>query len=119
MANSRQTGKLIKGKPTLEHLFEDLQQAKVYECALQDDTWIVEGLTDFGNGSIYIDPRPAILDTVIHELIHRHRPWWSEIAVRRHTAHLINQLGEKDMQRWWKMYQKVKKAHRPVKLEED
>lgn len=107
----------MAAKPTIDDLWEELQQGRIYECALRDDTWHVDGLTDLGNGAVYIDPRPAILDTLIHELLHRHRPWWSETAVRRHTASLMKRFGEDELRRWWRAYRRLKRAHRPVTLE--
>lgn len=101
-------------KPTLDDLFAELQQGRVYECALRDEDWHLDGLTDMGTGAVYIDPRPAILDTLLHELLHRHKPWWSETAVRRHTATLMKSLREDDLRRWWRAYKRIKRAHRPV-----
>jgi len=102
-----------KAGPPLDDLFIELQKGRVYECSVRDPIWIVDGIQD--GDTIYIDPRPSILDTLIHELLHRARPKWSETAVRKHTAYLMNAMTDEQIRRrWWRAYQRTKKRHRPI-----
>lgn len=73
--------------PDLDDLYDELQRGKVYECSLRDPKWHLDGLSE--GKCVYIDPRPAILETLVHELLHRLKPTWSEMAVRRHTSRLF------------------------------
>lgn len=102
--------------PTLDDLRDELNRGRVYECSLRDERWVIDGLTD--GDSIWIDPRPGILDTLVHELIHRRKPRWGETSVRRHTAKLIASMDEATMKRWWRAYRRTVKKRRPVELEE-
>ena len=93
----------------------ELQDGKIYECSLLG----AHGLADLGKGAIFIDPRASVVDTVIHELLHRRRPWWSETAVARHTAFLMSRMTNPELGRWWRAYKRIKKPHRPVTIEDD
>lgn len=99
--------------PSLDDLIDELARGRVYECNLRDPAWVLDGLTD--GDTIYIDPRPAIVDTVLHECLHRLKPRWGERAVRRHTAKLM-QMDERSLRRVWRAYQRVVKRRRAISL---
>ena len=102
---------------TLEDLHHDLTRGRIYECTLRDPKWRLDGLQSGEN--IYIDPRPAILETLFHELTHRLRPRWSERRVRDESRRLLSRMDEADIARWWRAYQRVKKKARPVEVEDE
>ena len=58
----------------------------------------VSGLT-FPDGRIVVNPKPDMVDTLIHELCHRLRPSWSERQVRRKTAELMSGLSHAEVDR--------------------
>lgn len=102
--------------PNLDDLLDELSRGRVYECSLRDKQWVLDGLTD--GDTIWIDPRPAIVDTVLHECLHRLKPRWGERTVRKHTARLLGRMGERDLHRVYRAYRRVVKKRRPVDLDE-
>lgn len=98
----------------LDDLFDELNRGRVYECSLRDPTQtvVLDGLQD--GECVYIDPRPAVLETLLHELLHRRKPRLSERTVTQSARQLVGHMDEVTKQRWWRRYQRVKKKGRPV-----
>ena len=60
--------------------------------------WIC-GYTDRDDrNAIVINPMIDVVDTVIHECLHRMRPKWGEARVRRKTAELMADLSHKELE---------------------
>jgi hypothetical protein len=102
--------------PLLEDLWNNFQEGHVYECNLRSDTLQVDGLQEGKN--IYIDPRPAILETLLHELLHRVKPRWGEKKVAKRAKLLKAQMDETAKRQWWLAYRRIKKVRRPVEVED-
>lgn len=98
----------------LDDLFDELLRGKVYECTLRSsiEGEMLNGLQD--KEYVYIDPRPAILETLLHELLHRRKPRLSERTVDATAKRLLLCMDPATLQRWWRKYQSVKKKGRPV-----
>jgi hypothetical protein len=62
------------------------------------------------DGEITVNPVHAILDTLIHELLHRLHPDWKETYVRRTTTYLRRRLTDDETQRLYAEYQRTKKG---------
>src|SRR5690349_15149429 len=101
---------------TLDALWDELQKGRIFECSVRSDEAQVYGLHDDGN--IFIDPRPSILDTLVHELLHRRYPELSERAVRRRTARLVRRMDESTKNRWYAAYNRLKRKRRPKDIDE-
>lgn len=102
---------------TLDDLWDELSRGRVYQCSLRSDGWQHDGLIDGEN--IYIDPRPAILEVLIHELLHRRKPRLCERTVAR-TAHLLAvRMDEATKRKWWRAYQRTVRKSVPVDVEDD
>lgn len=75
-----------------------------------------EILDGFMNGStVIVNPMPATLDTLIHELFHRRFPKWSESYVRARTTELMRGMTDAQQLQLWKAYQaqvKRKRCHK-------
>jgi len=99
----------------LDDLWDELGRGRIIECRLHDPSFHLDGLQD--GDTIYIDPRPAVLETVIHELIHRRKPRVGERTVTREARRLIAQMDAPTMAKWWRQYQRVKRTGRPVEVE--
>jgi hypothetical protein len=99
----------------LDDLEDEARRRRVYECSLRDPKWHLDGFQC--GDAIYIDPRPAILESYLHELIHRRKPRWGERAVTRMARRLIAGMDEGAMVRWWKSYNRVKRRRRPLDVE--
>lgn len=96
----------------LEELAAELERGRVFEVSLRDKDWHLDGLQS--GESIYIDPRPAVLETVLHELIHRRYRRLSERTVTREARRLLARMDETTKRRWWRAYQQTKRKGRPV-----
>ena len=101
---------------TLDDLYDELGRGKVYECSLTSEKWQLDGLQDGEN--IYVDPRPAILETLLHELLHRAKPRLSERTVTNTARALVVRMDERTKALWWRAYQRTKRRGRPVHVDE-
>lgn len=100
----------------LDDLWDELHRGKVYECSLRSQTWQHDGLLD--GESIYVDPRPAILETVIHELIHRRKPRLGERRVGQMARLLVVRMDEATKRKWWRAYRRIKRTGPAVDIED-
>jgi hypothetical protein len=99
----------------LDDLWDELHRGRIYECSLRSDKWQHDGLLD--GEFIYVDPRPAILETLLHELLHRRKPRWGERKVTREAKLLVLRMDEATKIRWWKAYNKIKRKGPPVQVD--
>ena len=99
----------------LDDITEEFSKGRIYEATLvSDDGAHIHGLCDYDSGAITIDPKVAIVSTLLHELIHRKYPEWSEKRVRRAETRALNHLSQKDVQRWYRRYRRAVRKRRPV-----
>ena len=103
-------------QPTLDDLWDELGRGKVWECSLRDKRFQLDGLQC--GEDIYIDPRPAVLETLVHELMHRRHPRLSERTVTHRARNLVVRMDEATKRKWWRAYSRVKRKGRPVDLRE-
>ncbi len=101
--------------PNLEDLWDEMSRGHIYECSLRDPVWHLDGLQT--EGKVYIDPRTSILETLIHELMHRRHPRMREMAVTREARLLLGKMDEATKRKWWNAYRKVRKVRRPVDVD--
>ena len=102
--------------PDLDDLWDELHRGRVYECSLRSATWQPDGLLDGQN--IYVDPRPAILETLLHELLHRRKPRLCERTVARQARQLAVRMDEATKRRWWLAYRRIKRSGPAVDVED-
>ncbi len=103
-------------KVDLNDVWEELLRGRVWECSLRDSRWHLDGLQSGEN--VYIDPRFAILETLVHELLHRRKPQMGERAVTRHARYLVARMDDQTKTKWWRAYRRIAKKGRPVDLDE-
>lgn len=109
-----------KRRPALEmldELSETMLVVHVVEARLQGDTRDeqLHGLCDYGRHTVYIDPVPSIVSTLIHELVHARWPSWSERRVERESTRVFIAMDAAAIDRWFRAYEKARrKAKRPV-----
>jgi hypothetical protein len=84
--------------PILIEVIAAIGAGRLSIAAIHDerDQELIEGMTETG-GRVTINVNPNIVDTGIHEMLHRMRPAWSERAVRAKTTRLIRQLGGREI----------------------
>jgi hypothetical protein len=99
----------------LDHLADELTKGRIYEATLiTDDGAHLEGLCDHGKGAITIDPKVSIVSTLLHELIHRRYPDWSETRVRRYEQRALSLLSQHDLHVWYRRYRRAVRKRRPT-----
>ena len=99
----------------ITELAEELAKGRIYEATLiTDDGWHLHGMFDPNNGSVTIDPKVPIVTTLIHELLHRKHPDWSEAQVRRAELRAMRLLSPQDIQTWYRRYKRAVRKRRPV-----
>jgi hypothetical protein len=107
---------------TADDLFAELRRefkrGLIREAPIRDKLMHVDGLCDHDNGTIYVDPAPAVVSTLLHELIHRAHPRWGEKRVTKAEAMLLGQMRSADVQKWYRQYRAaVKRLRKPVNSE--
>jgi len=67
-----------------------------------DDSNYVHGTEEAGH--IVINPAPAIVDTLIHEILHRLYPAWPERVVAQKTSWLMNRMSHQEVKAIYREY---------------
>jgi len=117
---AREQGRVMTRAEMLHELSEELSRGRVVEAPLRATGAHLDGLCDHGNGTIYVNPAPAIVETLLHELCHRRWPSWSEGRVHRESRRLLGSLDDAAMGRWYRLYQRAKRVRRrPVRGDDE
>jgi len=66
--------------------------------SIHSETEFIYGETE-GGGRITVNPALPIVETTIHECLHRLRWQWSERAVRTKTTQIMKQLSDREIDR--------------------
>lgn len=99
----------------IDVLTEEFGKGRIYEATLiTDDGAHLEGLCDHDKQAVTIDPKVSIVSVLLHELIHRKFPEWSESRVRRAEKRALRQLSQKDLHIWYRRYRRAVRKRRPV-----
>jgi hypothetical protein len=102
--------------PDLDGLWDELRRGKIYECSLRDPKWHLDGLQ--AGECVYIDPRSSVLETVLHELIHRRHPRLGERAVTKAARRVFCGMTDADKRKWWNAYNRIKRKGPVVEIED-
>lgn len=98
----------------LLELVAALGAGRVTEAHIDDGPdYITSGVIE--SGHVWVDPGPETVDTVLHELIHRMRPQWSEPYVRRRVKRLMSELEAADIETIYKIYLSVRRTRRTIR----
>ena len=117
MAQKKRGFLRLTDQEQLTELELELQRGRCYEASLRSETLVVQGLQE--GEDIFVDPRPAIVEVVLHELIHRRYPRLTEQTVERLAKRLVGHLDEIGKWKWYKNYTRVKKKRKPVDVTDD
>jgi hypothetical protein len=98
-------------KPALlVRVLTEIGRGKITEGFIHDKGYFTHGETD--GKHIWINPAVAVVDTVIHEALHRLEPGWHEHYVRRTTTFLLRRMSEAQIQQLYETYQQIAKRKR-------
>ena len=92
----------------LHMLRTEFKKGGIHEAPLLAKGWHLNGLCDFDRGSVYIDPAPTVVETLLHEMLHRRFPRWGEKRVDRTAARLLRCMNSRQVQWWYRQYQNRK-----------
>lgn len=112
--------KLRHAAELLAEIEETLQTITVYESQLVSDAQHLHGLCDYGTHAVHIDPRPSVVEYLLHEALHARYPSWSERRVDREAVRLLSSMSTRTLNAWYRRYQRIKRTRaRPVQVDED
>jgi hypothetical protein len=69
--------------------------------------FFVDGETE--GQAITINPVPEVVDTIIHELLHRLYPQWSERYIKNRTSYLMKRMTDEEVQLLYEEYERRRK----------
>lgn len=122
-ANGDQMPRHRPAPEMLTELEQELDRNKVYEARLRKSgKKHLHGLYEQTGGvvTVWINPRPMIVETLLHELIHCRWPNWSETRVDREARRLLQTLDDGGVDKWFRAYQRAKRnTKRTNGLKED
>lgn len=89
----------------LGQVWAELGAGRITEAFLPSEKhFFVEG--EIAGRHITINPAPSVVDSAIHEILHRLHPEWSENYVRRTTAYLLRRMTDEEVQAFYLEFQK-------------
>ena len=101
----------------VSEITDELRKGLIFEAQIVGSKEHVEGLCRWDSGEITVNPSVSVVDTLIHELLHRRFPKWSEERVRCETWRVIRVMSAKDVAEWYRKYKRLaKRKTKPVRL---
>lgn len=110
--------KAANRSPLMVQVWAELGAGRIVEKFISDPQHFVDGETS-GNGHITINPAHQTCDTVIHEILHRLHPNWSETYVRRTTTYLRRRMTDAETEAFYSEYQKRVKRRKGKRVSAD
>lgn len=99
-------------------VWAELGAGKITEAFISDGPNFTDGYYN-GNGHITVNPAHQTVDTLIHEILHRLHPQWSESYIRRTTTYLRRRMSDEEVQAMYSEFQRrARKRKRPIKIED-
>lgn len=104
----------------LAAITEELGKGLIFEAPIVGSKDHIEGLCNWETQEVTVNPSVSVVDTLVHELLHRRFPRWSEDRVRMETWRVMKQFTPADVQVWYRKYKRMAKRKRgPVRLLKD
>jgi len=81
---------------------------------------VLHGFCSRKQDLVFIDPSGHVVETLMHELLHRRFPEWTERKVRRTAADLRDAMSDAERMALYRDYKKAAtKWRKPIKFEEE
>lgn len=107
----------MKSDPLLMEVLVALGAGRVAFGAIHADGEVVHGIAE-KSGAITINPAASVVDTAVHELLHRLRPAWSERSVRSRTAKIMRGLTDAEIDKFYELLLvQARRRRLPVRIE--
>jgi hypothetical protein len=97
--------------PVLADLWDELAKGDVVEAFVTHDAMHLDGLCSYQTNTVYVNPATNTVLTLLHELMHRRWPKWSERKVARESTRVFCEMSDAEVKRWHRAYQKAKRIH--------
>lgn len=88
----------------LGRVWAEIGAGRITEAFIRDGRLMTDGY--YSNGHITVNPAHQTVDTVIHEILHRLHPQWSEPYIRRTTTYLRRRMSDEEVQAMYSEFQK-------------
>lgn len=93
----------MKGRdPLLLEIAAAVGAGRIRIEPIRSEGCFIHGVTE-GDGRITINPAIDVVDTLVHECLHRLRPTWSERAVKAKTTRLMRQLSDQEIEKLFEL----------------
>jgi hypothetical protein len=102
-----------KRTPLMVRVWAEVGAGRIRESFIHDTKVFVDGETQ-PSGHITINPVHQTCDTLIHEILHRLHPQWSERYVRRTTTYIRRRMTDAETQMLYQEYQTRVKRRKPA-----
>ena len=97
-------------------LAHEFKRGDIHEATIQSEGEHVSGLCE--GQRIVVNPAPEVVDTLLHELLHRRYPRRGEKWVRRTTARLLYYMDTATVKQWYRRYNRKKRTRKtPVSVD--
>ena len=103
-------------RATLEEVWAELQKGAITEAALHDPLMHVDGLCDYGSQRVYVNPKPSLVETLLHELIHRRWPRWGEKRVDTEAKRLLCEMSNAEVAKWYRAFQRTARKRKSPRV---
>ncbi len=102
----------------LGRVWAELGSGRITEAYLPSDKHhFVEGIIT--GQHITVNPAPSVVDSAIHEILHRLHPDWNENYIRRTVTFIMRRMTDEEVQAFYQEFQKrAKKRRTPLKIED-
>lgn len=96
----------------------EFRKGRIVEVELRSEGEVLEGCEE--HGWVYIDPAAAIVETLIHELLHRRYPKWTEREVSDRAYAVTTLMPPEERRAWYVEYKRAAvRRTTPLELDDD
>lgn len=89
----------------LGRVWAELGSGRITEAYIPSEKrYFVEG--EINGQHITVNPAPSVVDSAIHEILHRLNPGWDERYVRRTTTFLLRRMSDDEIQAMYEEFQR-------------
>jgi hypothetical protein len=104
---------------TLADMSVALEEGKITEAEIRSDRFHWAGAFMPDTGRIVINPHSAIVEHLVHELVHRLHPRWGEKRVQAEGDRLFKTMTSTDVAAFYRKYQALaRKRKTPIVMKD-
>jgi hypothetical protein len=98
-------------------ILEEFRRGGITEAHIQANGHHVHGICE--GQKIVINPAPSVVDTLIHELLHRRYPRWGEKRVWKTAERIVYYMHSMEIRTWYRRYKRIKRnSSETIRLED-